>query len=172
MKKQIVLILVMAMAFTQNIFAQNASDQSFNSVITAYINLKNALAADDNGKARDAAIDLYKAIDKMPADKFSKNNRSTWSKFEKKLSYDAEHIMESSDLEHQRGHFISLSKNIYAVAKAFNVNTSKLYYQFCPMADGGKGAYWLSETDKIHNPYFGKKMPSCGSTKETLYPPN
>ena len=43
-----------------------------------------------------------------------------------------------------------------------------VYYQFCPMAFDSKGAYWLSESNSIQNPYFGKKMIDCGETKETL----
>jgi hypothetical protein len=44
------------------------------------------------------------------------------------------------------------------------MNTSTLYQQYCPM----KKAYWLSETPTIKNPYYGKEMPTCGKTTETL----
>jgi hypothetical protein len=27
----------------------------------------------------------------------------------------------------------------------------------------GKGAFWLSETKEIKNPYLGKTMPTCGT---------
>jgi Cu(I)/Ag(I) efflux system membrane fusion protein len=43
-----------------------------------------------------------------------------------------------------------------------------VYYQFCPMANNNKGAYWLSESKVIRNPYFGEKMINCGETKEIL----
>jgi Cu(I)/Ag(I) efflux system membrane fusion protein len=43
-----------------------------------------------------------------------------------------------------------------------------VYYQFCPMYDNNKGGYWLSETEEIRNPYFGKEMISCGETRELL----
>jgi hypothetical protein len=39
---------------------------------------------------------------------------------------------------------------------------------FCPMAFEGKGAYWISGSKIIQNPYFGKKMPTCGEIKETI----
>jgi hypothetical protein len=170
MKKQIILVVIIATAFVQNIFAQTDSTQSFNNVITAYINLKNALTIDNGDSARAAAKVLFNAIDKIPMEKLSADKRKIWMQYQEKLSYDAEHIKSTDDIEHQREHFISLSKNMYGVAKAFNTNTANLYYQFCPMANDGKGAYWLSETEQIHNPYFGKKMPTCGSTKETISP--
>ncbi len=167
MKKLIIAIVVIASS--QNIFAQT-DNQSFNTVMTAYFNLKNALTTDNGDSAKAAAKVLFNAIDKLPMEKLSADKHKIWMDYMVKLSYDAEHIKETNELEHQREHFMELSKNMYAVAKAFNTNTATIYYQFCPMANGGKGAYWLSETEEIHNPYFGKKMPTCGSTKETITP--
>ncbi|CAN5541604.1 hypothetical protein BH11BAC1_BH11BAC1_09490 [soil metagenome] len=43
-----------------------------------------------------------------------------------------------------------------------------VYYQFCPMANNVKGAYWISEKSAISNPYIGKKMPACGNTRDTI----
>jgi hypothetical protein len=31
-----------------------------------------------------------------------------------------------------------------------------------------KKAYWLSQTDKVANPYYGKEMDECGEVKETI----
>jgi len=43
-----------------------------------------------------------------------------------------------------------------------------VYLQFCPMANGGKGASWLSKDEEIRNPYFGSRMLKCGRIKETI----
>ncbi|HQE11916.1 MAG TPA: hypothetical protein PLQ78_04150 [Flavipsychrobacter sp.] len=43
-----------------------------------------------------------------------------------------------------------------------------VYRQYCPMAFNDKGAYWLSNEEKIMNPYFGKKMLTCGEVTDTL----
>src|SRR4051812_28304168 len=118
MKKQIILVVIIATAFVQNIFAQTDSTQSFNNVITAYINLKNALTIDNGDSARAAAKVLFNAIDKIPMEKLSADKRKIWMQYQEKLSYDAEHIKSTDDIEHQREHFISLSKNMYGVAKA------------------------------------------------------
>ena len=82
-----------------------------------------------------------------------------------KLFYDTRHINESKSADHQREHFASLSKNLYEVLKAVRKNTTTIYEQYCPM----KKTYWLSETEKIKNPYYGPTaMSTCGKTKETL----
>jgi hypothetical protein len=137
-------------------------------VLTAYLNLKNALAKDDESSTLESAKVLFKAIEGVDMSKFNPAQHKVWMTYAKKLSYDAEHIKGTKEMDHQREHFVSLSKAMHEVEKALNSNSMTLYYQFCPMANDGKGAYWLSETEKIKNPYMGKKMPSCGSTKETL----
>lgn len=78
----------------------------------------------------------------------------------------AEHIGANADkLDHQREHFALLSKDISDLIKAFGTS-QKLYQDFCPMYDDGKGAIWISEFKEIKNPYFGSKVLTCGSVKK------
>ncbi|MBK6861622.1 MAG: DUF3347 domain-containing protein [Saprospiraceae bacterium] len=140
----------------------------FNAVLTAYLDLKNALVMNDANKAATSAKSFMKAIDALDTKRLTNKQDLIWTMYAEKLSFDLEHIKGAPETEHQREHFVSLSKNLYEVAKVFKANPDDLYYQFCPMANDGKGAFWLSEQSKIRNPYFGKKMLSCGSTKETL----
>jgi hypothetical protein len=88
-------------------------------------------------------------------------------KVEKALKSDAQHINENKVTEHQREHFISLSKNMYELIKAAKP-AETIYYQFCPMANDGKGANWLSKESIIKNPYYGAQMLSCGKVVETI----
>lgn len=167
MKKMIIAVVLLSTAFLQNTFAQTGN-QSLNNVLTAYLRVKNALTKDNGDSVRAAAKILYSAIDKLPMDKLSTQQHTIWMQYDEKLSYDASHMKETTDIDHQREHFTSLSKNMYKMLQALKINTSDLYYQYCPMANDGKGAYWVSEKANITNPYLGKKMPSCGSTKDTI----
>jgi hypothetical protein len=36
------------------------------------------------------------------------------------------------------------------------------------MAADGKGASWLSDKREVRNPYYGDKMLTCGSVKESI----
>jgi hypothetical protein len=36
------------------------------------------------------------------------------------------------------------------------------------MVEDNKGAYWLSESEEINNPYFGDKMLRCGEVKKII----
>lgn len=38
----------------------------------------------------------------------------------------------------------------------------RVYIVFCPMAFDNAGGYWLQDSEKIENPYFGASMFSCG----------
>ena len=168
MKKLILLVSFIATSLAQNAFAQDTTNQSLQNVITAYINVKNALTKDNGDSVRGAAKILFNVIAEVPMEKLSSEHHKIWMQYSEKLSYDSEHMKQTEELEHQREHFTKLSANMYKMLKALNINTVDLYYQFCGMANDGKGAYWISEELKINNPYMGKMMPRCGSSKETL----
>lgn len=163
--KTIIIALLLAVAPFAN--KAIAHEQPIGKVLTAYFNLKNALTSDDYKTARASAKTMLDEIGKVSMTDMSKEQHEVWMKYSKKLSYDAQHISETDEIDHHREHFVTLSKNMIAVTKVFPSEES-LYVQFCPMANDGKGANWLSEKEKISNPYLGKKMPTCGSTKETI----
>jgi hypothetical protein len=54
------------------------------------------------------------------------------------------------------------------LVKGGQLSAGALYLEYCPMANGNEGAYWLSNEKQIKNPYFGDKMLKCGSVKETI----
>lgn len=167
MKKIVIAMFLVVALFGQKSMAQNGTNQPISKVLSAYLNVKNALVSNDAKAARTAAKTLLDEIGKVDMSKMAGGQHDTWMKLTKKLSFDATHISETDEIEHQREHFTSLSKNMYAVVKVFPTATP-VYYQFCPMANEGKGAFWLSEQEKISNPYYGGKMNSCPSTKEVI----
>lgn len=168
MKKILLVALLIATAFVQKTVAQTDNNPSLNNVFTAYIKVKNALTADNGDSVRIAAKELSNTIDKVPMEKLPAEQHKIWMQYANDLSYHSEHMKGTDELEHQREHFMTLSTVMYKAMKALNIITTEIYFQFCPMANDGKGAYWLSEQSKIANPYFGKSMPTCGSTKETI----
>ena len=168
MNKIISAIALIVTVCAPEAFAQNENASAFKKVIDSYLELKNALFKDNGDSARVAAKHLYESIDKVPMAKLNAAQHKIWMEYNEKLSYHAEHIKGTDELEHQREHFVKLSANMYKMLKELKVNVADLYYQFCPMANDGKGAYWLSEKSAISNPYMGRKMPTCGETKDTI----
>ena len=100
--------------------------------------------------------------------KLNANQKKAYIDIAEDAKEQAEHIAENAGkLDHQREHFILLSKDINDLIKMFG-SKMQLYQDYCPMADDGKGAIWISETKEIKNPFYGSKMLTCGSLKKTL----
>jgi copper chaperone CopZ len=136
-------------------------------VFDNYFALKDALVKTDGNTASTKATDLAKAISTVKMDKLAMDEHMAWMKVMKDLAFDAEHIAETKETSHQRAHFTSLSKNMYALMKVSKQDTPT-YYQFCPMANDGKGANWLSKENAVKNPYYGNQMLTCGKVVETI----
>lgn len=136
-------------------------------VYESYFMVKDALVKTDGVLAATNAKVLFGAINEVKMDKLPKDVHIVWMKVLKDLKEDAEHISDSKDVIHQRAHFATLSKNIYELIKISKTD-KPTYYQFCPMANDGKGANWLSKEEIVKNPYYGSMMLSCGKTVETL----
>ena len=141
----------------------------FAPVLSAYYALKDALVADNAKLAAEKGKAMKTALRSIETKDWTAKQRNAYDEVSKKLETDAEHIGDNAGkIDHQREHFITLSNNMTTVVKSLKINGETAYSQFCPMANNGKGAYWLSKEDKVKNPYYGKSMLTCGIVKETL----
>jgi len=84
-------------------------------------------------------------------EKLNTSEQDAWLKVKHILNKDAMHIISRLKIEKQRNDFISFSKNMYDLIRATKLETI-IYVQHCPMANEGKGTYWLSKESviKIH----------------------
>lgn len=162
--KTLSFILVLALG-SQSLKASILADNPVDKIVSAYLDLKNALAGDDANAAKAKAKDLVAALSASTAT-LSADQQKTFAKYHDKLLFDSRHISETNTIDHQREHFASLSNNMYEVLKALKLNTTTIYEEYCPM----KKFYWLSESQQIKNPYFGSSMLTCGRVTATLAP--
>jgi hypothetical protein len=158
-----------AITNTNNSAAFNASYQS---MLTAYYSLKDALVAGDTTKATTASQQLAQAasavkLDELTADTtglVKENARS----FTSNISSSASAVSEASGLEAKRKEFETITDPLWNLTRTVNYDEQQVYYQYCPMAFDDRGAYWLSNETAILNPYFGDKMLRCGSVEDSL----
>ena len=136
-------------------------------VFDNYFAVKDALVKTDGNTASAKATALLSAINAVKMETLKTDEHTIWMKVLKNIKEDAEHIADTKDAKHQRDHFDTLSKNIYDLIKVSKQETPT-YYQFCPMANNGKGANWLSKENVVKNPYYGSMMLSCGKVTETI----
>lgn len=141
---------------------------SVDGMLTAYLQIKNALAADNATEAAAGGNAFVAAIGKMDGSDMTTDQKKNFDEMADDAKEMAEHIGKSSDkIAHQREHFEMLSDDVYDLVKSFNPSQT-LYKDYCPMYNKGKGASWISETKDIKNPYLGKKMLTCGEVKEEI----
>jgi len=118
-----------------------------------YAEIKEALVNSNSVEAQKAAKTLGEALGEV--------DRSDDAK---KASND---IAGSNNLESQRKSFSKLGLEMESLLKG-NLTSGKIYMDFCPMAIGGNGAYWLSSIEEIQNPYYGSTMLSCGKVTKII----
>jgi hypothetical protein len=148
-------------------FGYSQNNTSIKSVVNAYIGLKDALVATNNEQAVLSANILIKALTAVNVADLNTATNNTWGKVSNELTNAAKLIQTSNDISVQRDQFVTLSSNMYLLVKDAKSEVP-VYYQFCPMANKGKGANWLSLENKVKNPYYGSRMLSCGKVVETL----
>lgn len=141
---------------------------SIKEIVASYLHLKNALVSDKSKDAATAGEEMAHAMGTVDKSLLTADQKKLYEEVEDDAKEHAEHIGgNAGNIEHQREHFDMLSKDVYDLAKAFG-GGQVLYKDFCPMYNDKKGAIWLSETKAIKNPYYGKKMITCGSVQEEL----
>lgn len=74
----------------------------------------------------------------------------------------------ASSLKAQREPLNALSSEMEKILKAAKISGGTIYKQYCPMANGDEGGYWLASEKSIRNPYYGDEMMTCGTVKEEI----
>lgn len=139
-----------------------------NSVFDQYIVLKDAFVESDVKKAKQAAQKVQQSLANVDMKLLTGDAHALWMNISGNLNKQIKLVISTGKIEEQRLAFSGFSDQFFKAIKTFGLMGKTIYYQFCPMAKNGEGAYWLSENIDIRNPYFGQKMIDCGETRETL----
>ncbi len=118
-----------------------------------YIEVKTALVNTDAGTTSKAASQLVTAFSEIGV--------------EEEVMEAARMIAETDDVEAQRIAFVDVTAAMEAMLDGA-LESGTIYKQFCPMAFDFEGAYWLSNSKEIYNPYFGDKMLRCGKVDSEI----
>ncbi len=170
---KITIISAIFLAAFSNVRASAHENTNFQkqltSVVEKYVVLKNALVAGDEAKATTAAKETLEALDKVDMHLLEGEDHMAWMKWQKPIKANLNGIVQMQGLEMKRSHFRIVSDNLTKAVQNFGVEDGKkVYVDFCPMTNNGNGGFWLSETEEIRNPYYGKKMLTCGEVKDVI----
>jgi Protein of unknown function (DUF3347) len=168
MKNIIIGLALVATTLTASSIMDTKSPASIKEIVSAYLEMKNALTQDNSTGAATSGKKLEAAFKNFDKSALTAAQKKTYEDVEADAKEHAEHIgANGGNIAHQREHFELLSKDIYDLIKTFGAG-QVLYKDFDPMAGNGKGAFWISETKDIKNPYMGKAMLTSGSVKEEI----
>ena len=130
-------------------------------LITEYLNMKNSLVSDDFESAKNHLMAFSKEV---------KNSTEMNQHEEHAEMHDAHHrsmmsavtqAENADDIQSFRVAFVDISQQLLTALENQGYEGT-LFKQFCPMYEGGSA--WISDKDKIENPYYGSIMHSCGET--------
>ena len=80
----------------------------------------------------------------------------------------AKKMAATNDVKSQRILFLQVSQDVIPLVKGIKNPKAPIYVAYCPMANEGKGGYWLTAQKEIKNPYYGEDMLECGEIKEEI----
>ena len=133
-----------------------------------YTHLTFALSGDDDQEAVSAAKGILTSFPKIDKNGFSSEQKKEFADLESSIREHAEHIADNAGkIDHQREHLDIMSADFYDLLKDFGT-PKPVYKVFCPMYNDNKGAFWLSDSREVKNPYYGKEMLSCGEVQEEI----
>ena len=129
------------------------NNQNMEAVYNHYMHVKTALVNTNAEEAKSGAQMMTEALQNAGGNEEALNAAQT--------------IAQTDDINVQRTTFQDLSAAMENMLTG-ELSSGEVYKQYCPMAFDGKGAYWLSSSEEIRNPYYGDKMLKCGSVRDTI----
>lgn len=140
-------------------------------MVNDYFQLKDGFVKMDVATIESSASRVMQTAENFNNElKSDADNFGALSNFLTVIMTSTEEIVNTKDetLEKKKLAFQQTSDAMYQLLNTAGVSNAGVYQQYCPMAFDDKGAYWLSNSEDIMNPYLPKKMLHCGEVKDTL----
>ena len=155
-------------------------NQSIDSLVNAYLDIKNAFVNADTGLAKQATNNFITHLDNLPLNEIKTDTAMVLETVMANISdlkQNAQSILNQTSITEMRKDFSAVTEVMYpSFFIAINYEGPKLYFVNCPMAfDDSVSANWISNSAEIVNPYMGKNHPKyksgmvkCGEVKDSV----
>ena len=155
-------------------------NKSTDSVVNAYLNIKNAFVNADTAAAKTAAKNFIVLLDRLPIIELKNDTATIFETVQGNISdikSNATSLLQQTDITEMRKDFSAISDMMYpSFFTTINYEGPKLFVENCPMAFSDSiSANWISNSAEIVNPYMGKNHPTyhagmlaCGSVKDSI----
>lgn len=155
---------------------QSANSDTFNLVfgqmMEGYFQLKDNFIAEKDTLITNQTQQLIVAVaatagvlDELKADSSIVSTARTYTT---SISSELKAVYMEKDIEERRKSFQMVSEQLYDLIRTVKYDRAVVYHQYCPMAFNDAGAFWLSNSSDIRNPYLPKKMLICGEVKDSI----
>lgn len=148
--------------------ASEAFQEQLGQIVAVYLQLKDALVEEKEQESVNLTQKFMNAVQNVEASALTGEAMAFWEEKQKFLLQHGEVGKNAENIQQQRENFVYISEALIKTVAAFGVKGESLYVDYCPMANSDKGAYWLSGTAEIRNPYYGEAMLKCGEIVEQL----
>ncbi len=156
----------------------DAFSKPFNNMLNSYYNLKDAFVNWDTVEANQSAKNIIDLSSKINYNELKADTSIilTAKSFSENVIAEAQGLIGEATIDGKRHSFYTLSENLYNLIRTVQYDQSVIYHDKCPMAFGGnEEAYWITNNNKIENPYLGNKHPkyhsaelNCGSIEDSI----
>jgi Cu(I)/Ag(I) efflux system membrane fusion protein len=137
-------------------------------VYEAYLKMTEFFIKTNAKKTAKNAATVKKLIGNVDMGLLEGDPHMIWMEQLNTLNKSITNISENKKIDSQREYFAQFNQAFYKTIKIFGLGDVTTFYQYCPMANGDKGAFWFSAEIPIRNPYFGDVMMTCGENIETI----
>ncbi len=148
-----------------------AFNRPFGILLNYYYALKDNLVDEKDSMAiNHAAFEMMVAADSLPLRELRADSTVTDSLFTivQSISAELKGLQGETDILAKRKEFQLVSELFYELIRSVRYDRTVIYHTWCPMAFSNQGAYWLSNSPEIRNPYIPKKMLDCGEVTDSV----
>ncbi len=156
----------------------DAFTMAFSKLMDSYYQLKDALVDWDTARANSAALIIAQNADSLPTKELKADSSIvlTAQNLAGSMTNEVKGFIGENTIDQKRHAFNMITDELYNLIRTVRYDGQLIYHVRCPMAFGeDQEGFWLSNTNKIINPYLGKKDPKyngkmvgCGEVVDSL----
>ncbi len=139
---------------------------AFAEVLNEYYSLKDSLVDWNAPGADRQALVLAQRTDSLPFSELKADSMLvlTARNLASSVENEAKGLIGEVSIDQKRRAFNMLSDEMYDLVRTVHYDGQIIYHIRCPMAFGdSEEGFWLTNTNKVVNPYMGRKHPKFGA---------
>lgn len=148
--------------------SEHRYEEHLSILVSHYIDVKNALTEDNFDSAKSSLTEFRKEAIENSKMKSHGDHTKKHVQHHSAMIEAVSRGVQADNISEFRSAFKDISALLMKTLENQGYDGQTLYLQYCPMAVNGEGAHWISNQEKIVNPYLGQMMSGCGETQKEI----